>query len=50
MLDLPLKRGGRPRTHLSDLLDDELAGNADRVSAAIAMAAPRARDRAAAAR
>jgi radical SAM/Cys-rich protein len=27
MLDLPLRRRGRERVHLSDLLDDDLAGN-----------------------
>ena len=27
MLDLPLKRGGRRRLHLSDLLGDDIAGN-----------------------
>jgi radical SAM/Cys-rich protein len=32
MLDLPLRHGGRERTHLSDLLDAELAGNAIRVA------------------
>jgi radical SAM/Cys-rich protein len=32
MLDLPLARSGRERTHLSQLLDDELEGNAIRVA------------------
>jgi radical SAM/Cys-rich protein len=32
MLDLPLRRGARERVHLSDLLDDDLAGNAIRVA------------------
>ena len=32
MLDLPLTRGGRERTHLSDLLDDDLADNPIRVA------------------
>jgi radical SAM/Cys-rich protein len=32
MLDLPLARGGRTRTHLSDLLDDDVAGNPIRVA------------------
>jgi radical SAM/Cys-rich protein len=32
MLDLPLTRGARERVHLSDLLDDDLAGNPIRVA------------------
>ncbi len=32
MLDLPLARGGRALTHLSDLLDDDVAGNPIRVA------------------
>ena len=32
MLDLPLAHGGRPRVHLSDLLDADLAGNPIRVA------------------
>ena len=32
MLDLPLARGGRTLTHLSDLLDDDVAGNPIRVA------------------
>ena len=32
MLDLPLAYGGRPRVHLSDLLDADLAGNPIRVA------------------
>jgi radical SAM/Cys-rich protein len=32
MLDLPLARGGRERMHLSELLDDNLAGNPIRVA------------------
>jgi radical SAM/Cys-rich protein len=32
MLDLPLARHGRARTHLSQLLDDDLAGNSIRVA------------------
>ena len=32
MLDLPLARGARARVHLSDLLDDDLAGNPIRVA------------------
>ncbi len=32
MLDLPLQRGRRKRVHLSELLNDELAGNAIRVA------------------
>ena len=32
MLDLPLTRGGRERTHLSELLDDDLADNPIRVA------------------
>ena len=32
MLDLPLARGRRERMHLSDLLDDDLAGNPIRVA------------------
>ncbi len=32
MLDLPLRRGRRKRVHLSELLNDELAGNAIRVA------------------
>ena len=32
MLDLPLARGGRERVHLSDLLDDDIAGNPIRVA------------------
>jgi radical SAM/Cys-rich protein len=32
MLDLPLARGGRTRVHLSDLLDDDIAGNPIRVA------------------
>ena len=32
MLDLPLRRGTRARTHLSDLLDDELTDNPIRVA------------------
>ena len=32
MLDLPLTRGARARVHLSDLLDDNLAGNPIRVA------------------
>jgi radical SAM/Cys-rich protein len=32
MLDLPMARGGRPRVHLSQLLDDDLAGNPIRVA------------------
>ncbi len=32
MLDLPLKRGGRERVHLSDLLDDDIKGNPIRVA------------------
>jgi radical SAM/Cys-rich protein len=32
MLDLPLGRGGRERVHLSELLDDDIAGNPIRVA------------------
>ncbi len=32
MLDLPLARGQRPRVHLSDLLDEDIAGNPIRVA------------------
>ena len=32
MLDLPLTRGARARVHLSDLLDDDIAGNPIRVA------------------
>ena len=32
MLDLPLARGGRARVHLSELLDDDIAGNPIRVA------------------
>jgi len=32
MLDLPLARGSRARVHLSDLLDDDIAGNPIRVA------------------
>jgi radical SAM/Cys-rich protein len=32
MLDLPLARGGRERVHLSDLLEDDIAGNPIRVA------------------
>ena len=32
MLDLPLTRGARGRVHLSDLLDDDIAGNPIRVA------------------
>jgi radical SAM/Cys-rich protein len=32
MLDLPLARGGRALTHLSELLDDDIAGNPIRVA------------------
>jgi radical SAM/Cys-rich protein len=32
MLDLPLTRGDKARTHLSDLMDDDLAGNPIRVA------------------
>ena len=32
MLDLPLARGGRTLTHLSELLDDDIAGNPIRVA------------------
>ena len=32
MLDLPLARGGRERVHLSELLDDDIAGNPIRVA------------------
>ncbi len=32
MLDLPLTRGARARMHLSDLLDDDIAGNPIRVA------------------
>ena len=32
MLDLPLEHGGRERTHLSDLLDAEIAGKPIRVA------------------
>ena len=32
MLDLPLTRPGRERVHLSDLLDDDIAGNPIRVA------------------
>jgi radical SAM/Cys-rich protein len=32
MLDLPLARGQRPRLHLSDLLDEDIAGNPVRVA------------------
>jgi len=32
MLDLPLERDGRPRVHLADLLDDDIADNPVRVA------------------
>jgi len=32
MLDLPLARGGKERTHISDLFDDDIAGNPIRVA------------------
>jgi radical SAM/Cys-rich protein len=32
MLDLPLRRGGRSRIHLSELLDEDIAGNPIRVA------------------
>ena len=32
MLDLPLARGGRARVHLSELIDDDIAGNPIRVA------------------
>ena len=32
MLDLPLARGPRPRVHLSDLIDGDIAGNPIRVA------------------
>jgi hypothetical protein len=32
MLDLPMTRGGKERVHLSQLLDDDVAGNPIRVA------------------